>query len=1110
MNSDRFQRVMQAFEEVAPLPADARARVLEDRLADAPDIRAEVEDLLRHHDGAGSPVATAAGLEAVGRPASWADIDRDGGPAPVLKGDYRILRTIGEGGMGVVFEAEQAFPRRRVALKAVRPGMASRGMLRRFRNEVQLLARLQHPGIAQIYEAGLADEHAVDQAFFAMELIDGQHITRYAEALKLDRRARWELMRKVCDAVQHAHQRGVIHRDLKPANILVAADGQPKVVDFGVARAAEPGTEDASVATRAGQLIGTPSYMSPEQMRGEVVDTRSDIYALGVIAYQLLSGRLPFDLNDTPIGEAARIIREDDPPTLGSVIRELRGDAEIIVAKAMAKEPERRYLSAGDMADDIARFLAGEPIAARRDSAAYMLRKQLRRYRTAAVAGLVAILGLLIFASYAVVAGNKQRELALAAQAASEEAVRARDAALAAKAAADAATERALAELKQAAIERGRLEAIADNVPLAEELLWTAHFDNPDSTSARWGLWELYNRHPTLWTRVGPGRPSRAAASPRGGWIAFGLGGGRVDLIDGRTGQVRGSLRNLGENAAAMAFSGEGDRLAIGFNSGQVVLVDVASRQQETRLDAGLTGAAAAVRSLAWSPDGAILATSHGDGQIRLWDADLGRLIRQWAPFAQPTFAMAFSPDGSQLAAAGETVNNPGSIAVFSMADGARVHEFTNLHDAQVQTLAFSADGRVLFTGGREGVAMATSLDDGGRARIAVPNAGAVQIITVSPTGRLVLIAGGEQATIFEAGAAPRQVRKLARQRFAYHTATWLSDDELTISTSDGLIRRVMTAPEPAATWFTGYTSWCFSTTYSPDGRMLAIGTAAGVVDIFDAATHQRLAVCDTGDKRLRIRGMKFLADSRTLLTGAMDGQARGFDAADGRLLFTLEAPRQEIYALAVDPAEKLVATGHIDGTCRVFDLASRSLVFELPRFEKRLEGLTFSPDGRHLVLSSLNRGVVIYDIASRAEVTRLTCSAMPWAVLYSPDGSTLYVSTQEGTVDLFDMPAGIRRATLQGHRRLVPGLALTRDGSLLASSGEEGIIKLWDTRNLVNVLTLDPQSSTVVSVAFSPAGDRLAAAAAGRLSIEYDFTIGQRSIDGNTNYQRDRLRPGR
>jgi eukaryotic-like serine/threonine-protein kinase len=314
---------------------------------------------------------------------------------PVTVGHYRILRILGEGGMGTVYEAEQEHPRRTVALKVIKPGWTSTELLRRFEQESRALGRLQHPGIAQIYEAATADGGFGPQPYFAMEFIRGDSLHAYVATHHLNARQRLELMVKICEAVHHAHQRGIIHRDLKPSNILVDESGQPKILDFGVARVTDSDAQ-ATRQTDVGQLVGTLAYMSPEQVLADPLelDLRSDVYALGIILYELLAGRLPYDLG-RQMHEITRAILEEDPRRLSSIDRLYRGDIETIVAKSLEKDKARRYASAAELASDIKRHLRDEPISARPASATYQLQKFARRHK-AFVLGIAAVFVVLL------------------------------------------------------------------------------------------------------------------------------------------------------------------------------------------------------------------------------------------------------------------------------------------------------------------------------------------------------------------------------------------------------------------------------------------------------------------------------------------------------------------------------------------------------------------------------------------------------------------------------------------------------------------------------------------------------------------------------------------
>jgi eukaryotic-like serine/threonine-protein kinase len=362
---------------------------------------------------------------------------------PERFGRYRVIRLIGEGGMGSVYEAEQDHPQRRVALKVIKPGLAGSGLLRRFELEAEALGRLQHPGIAQIYEAGTADAGSGPQPYFAMELISGANLVEYAREYHLNLRRRMEVVSKICDAVHHAHQRGIIHRDLKPGNILVDQAGQPKVLDFGVARVTDSDAQ-ATRQTDMGQLIGTLAYMSPEQVLADPLelDTRSDVYALGVILFELLASRLPYSSNVKRLHEAIHAIREEEPTLLSRVDRAYRGDVETIVSKALEKDKTRRYASAADLASDIRRYLSDEPITARPPSAIYQLRKFALRHR-ALVSSLLCILVALLAATVI-----STRE-AIRASRAEQSALQERDRATAAERSAEVDRDRAVAAEKK-------------------------------------------------------------------------------------------------------------------------------------------------------------------------------------------------------------------------------------------------------------------------------------------------------------------------------------------------------------------------------------------------------------------------------------------------------------------------------------------------------------------------------------------------------------------------------------------------------------------------------------------------------------------------------------
>lgn len=374
-----WRKLREIFAAAVELPDGERSGFLEREVGGDAALRKEVEALLAEHRGLGSFLEP-----------SDQDLD-DELPADRRIASYTLISVLGRGGMGTVYLAEQDDPARKVALKVIASPRPSARSLRRFELEARILARLVHPGIAQIYATGTARLGDRLAPWIAMELVLGTNVLEHARARGLGTRERIDLFVRICEAVQHAHEKSVIHRDLKPENVLVDASGQPKVLDFGVARASDPELRLTTISSDARLLVGTLPYMSPEQVGGadEDVDTRSDVYSLGVLLYELLAGRLPHDLDRLNFPEALRVIAQDPPARLSTTDRRLRGDLETIAMKALEKDRDRRYATAGELAADLRRFLAEQPIRARPASTAYQLSKFARRNK-ALVAGVCA------------------------------------------------------------------------------------------------------------------------------------------------------------------------------------------------------------------------------------------------------------------------------------------------------------------------------------------------------------------------------------------------------------------------------------------------------------------------------------------------------------------------------------------------------------------------------------------------------------------------------------------------------------------------------------------------------------------------------------------------
>lgn len=412
LSAEEWSVVKRAYLACAGADVDSRERVLRAECGEHEALCAAVREMLAT-EGL-SAVTDAQPHLAIGVPGSLADTDDE--PLPIMIGPYRVRSLLGEGTFGIVYLCEDRSPSRLVAVKVLRPGLASRSSIRRFRQEPELLARLDHPSIVRVLAAGMTSEHPA-RPYFAMEYVEGVPITRHLADRVVAREDALRLFLAVLDGVQRAHDHGVLHRDLKPGNILVTRDGQARILDFGLARVIERGEAPTSPATTAAHVLGTVLYASPEQLQGglETADITADVYSLGIVLYEVLARRAAFDGAGRLPHECIRMVCEREPLRLGDIDRSLRGDLELIVQTAIAKDRTKRYPTVSEFAADIRRYLAKQPIAARPPTLAYQLRTLSKRHRSAfALAGVSLFVILTLVAWLAVTRQQARRDYVVA------------------------------------------------------------------------------------------------------------------------------------------------------------------------------------------------------------------------------------------------------------------------------------------------------------------------------------------------------------------------------------------------------------------------------------------------------------------------------------------------------------------------------------------------------------------------------------------------------------------------------------------------------------------------------------------------------------------------
>ena len=1027
-------RANEVFLEAAEIESPAeRRRFLDQQCGDDMGLRAQVEALL----AASAQVGSFLNRPAVqARPGDYGTVDYQPsteGPGTVI-GPYKLLQQIGEGGMGTVFMAEQTQPvQRRVALKIIKPGMDSRQVIARFEAERQALAMMDHQNIARVLDAGATNS---GRPYFVMELVQGVSITAFCDSRKLTPRDRLELFVPVCQALQHAHQKGIIHRDVKPSNVLVTMYDDkpvPKVIDFGVAKAIEQRLTDKTMFTQFGTLVGTFEYMSPEQadMNAFGVDTRSDIYSLGVLLYELLTGTTPLEkqrLRQAALNEMVRLIKEEEAPRPSDRLSSsnnlpkiaaarnteparlsklIKGDIDWIVMKCLEKDRTRRYESASGLARDIERALADEPVEACPPSATYRLRKFARRYKTPLRVACAFVLLLVL----GVIASTWQAFRATWAEnaaRASEETAQNR------KREADEAKEKA----EQQRDELRRQKYIAD--------MNLAHHAWAESNLIR--TRELLELH-----RPRPGEPDLRGFE----WHYLRrLFQGELQVMQAHTGM-----------ATAIAFTSDGKRLvSCGVSQQRPSLLDGKEVPREMKLwdvatgrqlPLGLQGPTDKVRWVAISPDGTRLAAACVDQGIRLWDLATGQQRTLPRHAKEIDVSVSFSPDGKRL-------------VVTSMPAG----DYADLDCIVLRVWDLGA-ATVLTTVAK------------------LPYT--VIALQFSPDGKLLAFADSSHrlVRVFDAATGQEAFSCKYAQGYVSHVVFSPDGKRLAACGHRGIQLWDSATRAPVATWPS--TSALGFLAYSPDGKVLAVGSIEGALELWDAGTGQKLY---TFNGQADIRMVAFSPDGTRLVSAGRDGALRVWDPSGRREALPLSESASEITWVILSPDAKAVLTLPGRKSIRLWDAATGEPCGDEISMEKGPQTqrvYDWTADGKRLFIGD-DQHIKVYDVATSKLVRALPVDADDRsAFAVSPDGKWCAHSLLGGAIKVRDAATGAESRTIMGIDDLFHYLAFSPDGSRLLGVASSGVMKIWDRATGRETAATRLKNVYVNNIRFSTDGKRLA-----------------------------------
>ncbi len=1060
MNAERWKQIDELFDDCLEIAPTDRSVFLKEKCGVDENLRFSVEKLLASMDEAEDF------LEATQLESAFQLLDEDASENLVGRqiGVYRLIRHIGQGGMGAVFLASRVDRefRKEVAVKIVSSLWQSAEIKNNFRRERQILARLEHANIARLLDGGTTDEGI---PYLVMEYVEGSPVTKFCEEKIFSVKEKLLLFLKICEAVKFAHQNLIVHRDLKPSNILINGCGEPKLLDFGVAKLLNAAMVDASENFTVGSNILTPGYASPEQFKNENITTATDVYSLGVLLYEMLTEKRPHDLKDKSLPEILRIIEEEEPVLPSQTIakskdenqnpsnkdrklnlQSLKGDLDTIVLKALAKEPGERYQTVEAFCDDIIRHLNNLPIKARKTSAIYRIKKFTLRHKIGAAA-VISIL-LLLFGWLA--------------------------------------STIYMVEIARAQARENLRRAYSSDMNLAMQSYETANlsrlnqilerYENTDLRGWEWNfLQNLANPKGKILTLKYSSDVWRVAFSPDSKRLATAAGDGFARIYEVPGGRLLATTVAQERNIWQLKFSPDGRFLATASGDSKSTSAKVWNAETGAEI-LSLIGHTARVRAIDFSPDGKLLATGSRDGSIRIWDAETGAELKRFAVeiAGKPveTHDLKFTPDGKQLVTA-----NTFGASVLDIFSGRNLFNFDEDNSLAV---AVSPDGTRFALGGRNSVVQIYDLKFGALLLEMKKHTSKINDLAFSPDGKLLASASSDRTVRFFETGKGTEVRNLCVHFEDAWSVAFSPDGKFITSAGTDFNAFLFDAAKIMESSSFGHATPSIDawSVISPDGKTMATTSFgnSGETTIFDMETKSPKLVFSNELANIGA----FSPDGAILATGMFNGEIVFRNSANGTEIRRFAAHEnistfETIKFLRFTPGGKLIVSCGTDNYVKVWNTETAELIRVLHRFENHSSALAISPDGRRVFAAGFDRTAKLFDLqtgeilADLGEQRKALLSAE-----YSPDGKTFVTGGADGVIKIWNAADGKLLDTLTGNAGFIRTLAFAPDGKRLASASGEGVIRLWDTETKAVVLAIRTNSANTNFLGFTPDGNTL------------------------------------